>query len=101
MKQAGYRGAATEREHALLDACASVLSRHGASLRQAGLEPQVRGITDLPDRGAEVTIDFVGSGGVEDVLEFTIAKLGRPTLEPDDLTEWLETELPTVVLPRA
>ena len=76
--------------------CRQALKAHRAQLDAAGLTAHFRGVTDLPNHGAELTIDFEGQGGVADVLEFTITSAGQPTLDVDRLREWLANVLPTV-----
>ncbi len=96
MSASGFREAVNEHERAILKTCDAVLARHIGTLREAGLQARVRGISDLPHSGAEVTIDFLGPGGVEDVFEFTIALNGAPTLQVGELATWLEEELPNL-----
>jgi hypothetical protein len=96
MSASGFRHAINEHERTLLETCDAVLARHVGTLREAGFDARVLGISDLPHSSAEVTIDFLGPGGVQDVLEFTIARDGAPTLKAAQLAEWLETQLPTV-----
>ena len=67
-----------------------------AQSTSSGVGGLVTGTDGTPVAGAEVTIDFRGPGGVQDVLEFTIARDGAPTLEAGELAAWLEAELPTV-----
>lgn len=96
MSASGFRHAVSEHEHAILETCDAVLVQHKRSLREAGLEARLLGNSDLPGSGAEVTIDFLGPGGVEDVLEFTSTQDGAPTLETRELAAWLDAQLPTV-----
>ncbi len=95
--QPNYRAPAGEHELALYAACVGTLQAQKGQLDLVGLAARIRGVTDLPNDGAELTIDFEGPGGIADVLEFTITRGGLPTLDASRLRNWLEEVLPTVI----
>lgn len=92
-----YRQARSDHERGMIALCVEVLSRREKELAAVGLTAQLRGITDLADSGAEITIDFVDAGGVSDVLQFSIARNGSPSLAEAELRSWFEEVLPSVV----
>lgn len=95
--QPNYRPAAGEHELALYATCVVTLETYRGPLAVVGLTAHIRGVTDLPNDGAELTIDFVGPGGIADVLEFMITSAGKPTLDAHQLRTWLDEVLPSVI----
>ena len=92
-----YRAPSGKHEIALVAVCEDALRAYEAGLAGAGLVAKLRGVADVASGGVEVTIDFEGTGGIADVLEFLIAKEGQPTLNEDELRAWLDEVLPGVI----
>lgn len=67
----GYRQPRTPCERELETTCRDALRAMASDLAEVGLTATFRGVSDAPEGSAEMTIDFEGPSGIEDVLEFT------------------------------
>ena len=72
------------------------IQRSLARLAGVGLTPSIR-----PPRGVgddyEVCVEFVGAGGVADVLEFHVIQDGRPLADLPAIIKWFEESLADVI----
>lgn len=84
-----------EFEEAILDIVASLIAERGSELAHVGLSCRAK------SRGAggtsELTLDFIDSSGIADVIEFHVIEDGRPVASVQEVEAWLREAIDDVV----
>lgn len=75
---------------------AEIIDQSSTRLAGVGLTPSLRPPRVTAD-DCEVCVEFVGVGGIADVLEFHVVRSGKPVAERPAIREWFEKSLADVI----
>jgi hypothetical protein len=75
---------------------AEIIKRSSARLAGVGLTPNPRPPRVTAD-GCELCVEFVGIGGIADVLEFHVVRGGKAVAEESAIRDWFEKALADVI----